>query len=159
MRVGLAIVAAVAALVASGCGGGDTSSIASAAKPKPPRSPYVEALAALCTRRLQMLEKIGGAEAPDQLVVKLPRQNAALSKFLDGVRALKPSASEKKASANYTRFFATYLDGQVYALRVIRSGSFDGYFTVVESALYWQKQAERVALRLGATECARRPRV
>lgn len=161
MRPGLVATAATASLclLLAGCGssGASNALATTSAKPAPVRTAYAESLAKLCTARRRALEKVGQATSPDLLVVKLPRQNAVLGGFLDKVRALEPPPAQKKAAADFARFYATYLDGQIYAVKAVKASAYDGYFQVVDSSLYWQKQAEKVALRLRAPECAVRP--
>ena len=75
----------------------------------------------------------------------MPKQLVVLRRFSADSKALRPAAAEAKAKKDYDRYSATYLDGQIYALKTLRAGAFDGYFRVADSALAWQKQAEQTA--------------
>jgi hypothetical protein len=161
--------ACLAAVLLVGCGGSGSSSAA----PAPPattdarttpvqrapvaRSSYAKALGALCARRRSSLEAIGNPSSPKELTSLLPKQLVVLKRFSVQSKKLQAPAGEAKAKKDFDRFYATYLDGQIYALKTLRSHSYDGYFTVVNSALIWQKQAEVTAGKIGAGECLRRP--
>ena len=81
-----------------------------------------------------------------------------LKRFSADSKALRASERRgRSAKKNFDRFYATYLDGQIYALKTLKANAFDGYFRVADSALVWQKQAEQTARRLGAMTCAKRP--
>ncbi len=153
----------------AGCGGSGSST----AKPAPPtttdatttpvrsvpvpRSAYARALGALCARRRSSLEAIGNPASPQELKSLLPKQLVVLKRFSVQSKKLTAPTGDAKAKKDFDRFYATYLDGQIYALKTLRSRSYDGYFTVVNSALIWQKQAELTARKVGAVECLRRP--
>ena len=121
------------------------------------RSAYASALASLCLKRLASLEAIGNPRSPDELTRLLPKQLTVMKRFSAQSRALRAPAAQAKAKKDFDRFYATYLDGQIYALKTLKTKSYNGYFTVVSSALMWQTQAEKTARRIGAVECARRP--
>jgi hypothetical protein len=152
-----------------GCGGSGSSASeaappattdarAPAAETIPPqRSAYAQALGALCARRLSSLEAIGNPSSPEELTSLLPKQLVVLKRFSAQSRKLDAPARQARAKRDFDRYYATYLDGQVYALKTLKSHAYDGYFTVVNSALIWQKQAEQTARKIGAVECVRRP--
>jgi hypothetical protein len=156
---------AVAGLLV-GCGGsGSPTSQAATPEPQKPaaetvpsqRSAYAQALGALCARRLSSLEAIGNPSSPEELTSLLPKQLVVLRRFSAQSRKLDAPARQATAKRDFDRYYATYLDGQIYALKTLRSHAYDGYFTVADSALIWQKQAERTARKIGAVECVRRP--
>jgi len=162
MRAAALVLLAVVALAAAGCGSDEkaasppaTSTSAKPAAPK--RTAYAEALNTLCAKRLVSLEAIGNPTSPDELKHLLPKQLVVLKRFSTKSKALRAGAAEAKAKKDFDRFYATYLDGQIYALKTLKDNAFDGYFRVADSALVWQKQAERTARRLGAVTCAKRP--
>ena len=157
MRIAaLTLVAAVVALAAAGCGGAeDAAAPAEPAVPK--RSAYAQALNDLCAKRLASLEEIGNPTSPEELERLMPKQLVVLKRFSARSRALRAAAEEAKAKKDFDRFYATYVDGQIYALKTLRAGAYDGYFRVADSALAWQREAERTARRLGAGTCAKRP--
>jgi len=144
-----------AVAVAAGCGGDEQA--ATSTPPAPKRSAYASALDGLCAQRLVSLEAIGNPTSPDQLVKLMPKQLVVMKKFSADSKALQASSREAKAKKDFDRFYATYLDGQIYALKTLKAGAFDGYFRVADSALAWQKQAEQTARKLGARTCAKRP--
>ena len=125
--------------------------------PLPPNGATARALAALCVRRRASLEAIGNPTSPDELTQLLPRQIVVLKRFSQQSKKLQPSSGQVRAKRNFDRFYATYLDGQIYALKTLRAGAFDGYFRVADSSLAWQRQAEKTAVAIGARECAKRP--
>ena len=166
MRILLSLLLAALVCSLAGCGGaGEPSSsgatTASAtttpAAPTVRRSAYAAALGGLCARRRSSLESIGNPTSPQDLEKLLPKQIAVMKQFSARTKALKASAREAKAKRDFDRFYATYLDGQIYALKTLKAKAYDGYYTVVDSALAWQKQAEKTAVAIGAAECARRP--
>jgi hypothetical protein len=156
MRMAALTILALLAIAVAGCGG-DEKAAAPTTPPAPKRSAYANALDGLCAKRLAALEAIGNPTSPDELVTLMPEQLVVLKRFSADSKALRASSSEVKAKKDFDRFYATYLDGQIYALKTLRAGAFDGYFRVADSALVWQKQAEQTARRLGAQTCAKRP--
>jgi hypothetical protein len=164
----IAVAACAVAFLLAGCGGSSPESAATtsaATTTRTPSSPsatatrtaYASALASLCLKRLASLEAIGNPHSPDELTRLLPRQLTVMRRFSTQSKALRAPAAQAKAKKDFDRFYATYLDGQIYALKTLRTKSYNGYFTVVSSALMWQTQAEKTARRIGAVECARRP--
>ena len=158
MRLAACALLALLALAAAGCGSDDQAAPPAPAKPPAvKRSSYAEALDNLCSKRLASLEAIGNPTSPDALKRLLPKQLVVLRRFSADSKALRARATEAKAKRDFDRFYATYLDGQIYALKTLKANAFDGYFRVADSALVWQKQAEQTARRLGASTCAKRP--
>ena len=149
------------ALAAAGCGSDEPGRASGTGRRTPAdakRSAYAEALDGLCAKRLASLEAIGNPTSPDELTQLLPKQLVVLKRFSRGFEGAPAVVRpEAKAKRNFDRFYATYLDGQIYALKTLKAGAFDGYFRVADSALAWQKQAEQTARRLGAHDCAKRP--
>jgi len=156
VRIASLTLLAVVAIAVSGCGS-DDKAVAPATQPAPKRSAYAEALNTLCAKRLVSLEAIGNPTSPDELKQLLPKQLVVMKRFSADSKALHAAATEAKAKRNFDRYYATYVDGQVYALKTLKTNAFDGYFRVADSALVWQKQAEQTARRLGAVTCAKRP--
>ena len=157
MRVAALTLLAVLALVAAGCGGGEKAAAPPSTTPTPKRSTYAQALDGLCAKRLASLEAIGNPTSPEELKELMPKQLVVIKRFSADSKALKAPAAEASAKKNFDRYYATYVDGQVYALKTLKTNAFDGYFRVADSALVWQKQAEQTARRLGAVTCAKRP--
>ncbi len=141
------MVLALLLTVASGCGADDA----------PRRSAYADALGALCADQLSSLEAIGTATTPAELVKLLPKQLVAMKTLATSAKRLQASAEETTAKKNFDRFYATYVDGQVYALSVLKRKDYDTYFRVVESALVRQNAAEQAAVKIGADECTKHP--
>jgi len=163
MRVAALTLVAAFAVAVAGCGGDEqtgapaVTTTARARAPAPRRSTYAEALNGLCAKRLAALEAIGNPTSPDELKRLLPKQLVVLKRFSADSKALRARAAEAKAKKDFDRFYATYVDGQIYALKTLKTNAFDGYFRVADSALVWQRQAERTASKLGAATCAKRP--
>jgi hypothetical protein len=158
MRIAALSLVLLLALAVAGCGGDEQAVTTTPSKPPAPkRSAYAEALNGLCAKRLASLEAIGNPTSPDELKQLLPKQLVVMKRFSADSKALEAGAAEAKAKKNFDRFYATYLDGQIYALKTLKANAFDGYFRVADSALAWQKQAEQTARRLGAVTCAKRP--
>jgi hypothetical protein len=158
MRIAALSLVVLLALAVAGCGGDEQAVSTTPGKPPAPkRSAYAEALNGLCAKRLASLEAIGNPTSPDELKQLLPQQLVVMKRFSADSKALEAGAAEAKAKKNFDRFYATYLDGQIYALKTLKANAFDGYFRVADSALAWQKQAEQTARRLGAVTCAKRP--
>ena len=157
MRIAACTLLALLALAAVGCGGHEPAAAPPSKPPAPTRSAYASALNGLCAKRLASLEAIGNPTSPDELKRLLPKQLVVLKRFSADSKALRAGSAERKAKKNFDRFYATYLDGQIYALKTLKANAFDGYFRVADSALVWQKQAEQTARRLGAVKCAKRP--
>jgi hypothetical protein len=156
MRIAALMLIAAFGLAAAGCGGDEQAAVPTK-PPAPKRSAYAEALNGLCAKRLASLEAIGNPTSPDELKRLMPKQLVVLKHFSADSKALRAKAAEAKAKKDFDRFYGTYLDGQIYALKTLKGGSFDGYFRVADSALAWQRQAEKTAVELGAGTCAKRP--
>jgi hypothetical protein len=162
MRIAALTLLSALALAAAGCGGDEKSAAPPpttqpAAQPAPKRSAYANALNGLCAKRLASLEAIGNPTSPEELKQLLPKQLVVLRRFSADSKALRAGAAETRAKKDFDRFYATYVDGQIYALKTLKTNAFDGYFRVADSALVWQKQAEKTARKLGAATCAKRP--
>ena len=164
----IAAAACAVAFLLAGCGGSTSESAATTAAVTSTRAPsssaatanrtaYASALASLCLKRLASLEAIGNPRSPDELTRLLPKQLTVMKRFSAQSKALQPSPGQAKVKKDFDRFYATYLDGQIYALKTLKANAFDGYFRVADSALVWQKQAEQTARKLGAATCAKRP--
>ena len=97
------------------------------------------------------------ATTPAELVNVLPKQLVAMKALETAAKKLQAPTNEMAAKTDFDRFYAAYVDGQVYALGVVKRKDYDGYFRVVESALNRQQAAERAAVEIGAVECARHP--
>jgi hypothetical protein len=80
-----------------------------------------------------------------------------MKRLATSAKGLHATAAEMTAKKDFDRFYATYVDGQVYALSVLKRRDYDTYFHVVESALIRQSAAEQAAARIGADECAEHP--
>jgi hypothetical protein len=146
-RAGITIALVLLVTAAPGCG----------ADGAPKRSAYADALGTLCSDQLSSLEAIGNPTTPAELLKLLPKQLVAMKRLATAAKSLQPSAGEVAAKKDFDRFYAMYVDGQVYALSVLERRDYDTYFHVVESALMRQSAAEQAAVKVGADECAKHP--
>jgi hypothetical protein len=140
----LGLVAAVSVL-AAGCGGHDS------------RTPYAKQLDELCKRAGSRIAKIPRPETPTELIRSKREVNAIGTSFVRDVTALPASRPERARAARMAGFYDAYWRAQPGLLRLIRAQQYDVYGRFEETASRYEKQAEAIAVQLGAKECEKNP--
>jgi hypothetical protein len=137
------LAACVATLV--GCGGAE-----------PERTPYAESLGTLCDATRAELEAVG--ESREIGFEEWARGQVEVGQgFVAELDRLQPSALERARARRLRDSFDLYFRGTSYSLGLYRAGEEVGFRVNQQRANDVLAQAEKLAVLLGAPECAQRP--
>ena len=142
----LAVAVLAVVVLIAGCGGAHDS-----------RSPYAKQLDALCKDAGGRIAKIPRPETPAALVSSRKQINAIGAAFVRGVKALRPSKAERAQATKMASLYDAYWRAQPGLLRLLRAQQFNVYGRFEDTASQYEKQAEAIAVQLGAKECEKNP--
>jgi len=145
-RLSLAALIVGLAFAAGGCGGDE----------EPPRSPLAESLAQLCDQARAKTEALGlPAEAGFKVIQPGAEIGLGLAAKIKKLRGTTPAEKEQIASlAEYFRFYHNEVRA---AARLFSAGHPEAYEITLGRAKPSLDSAEKLAIRMGAPECAVRP--
>ena len=144
---GVALIVVIAcALVASGCGGSD----------QPKRSALVEQLAQLCDQARADTEKLG---LPGEKGFAVMTPTAAIgARLARSVRGLHGTTAHERAQLRLlAKNLAYYYMEMQAGIKLYQLKQTEGYSLTMDRAKQTLVDAEAIAIRMGAPECAVRP--